>query len=99
MYKVLRLQVSADEERQVRMSGNLSPDVYLPDVPQDPPADPSTPLCDGVERHMVVVASGDTQWKGLATTEPTLSGMWQHTPTNSNLRNACKYGTSRDEAA
>jgi hypothetical protein len=44
LYQALRLQVNVDEHCQVRHSGIFDPDVYLPDVLQDFPRDPSKPL-------------------------------------------------------
>ncbi len=60
IYQALRLRADVDREGTIRLSGIFDPDVYLPAVVQGPPLDPSKPLPDGVKRHKVVVASGNT---------------------------------------
>jgi hypothetical protein len=43
VYEALRLQVTVDGEYQTRLNGIFDPDVYLPSVLRDPPADPTMP--------------------------------------------------------
>jgi hypothetical protein len=65
IYHALRLRANVDREGTIRLAGIFDPDVYLPTVIQGPPLDPSEPLPTGVERHRVVVASGDTHLENL----------------------------------
>jgi hypothetical protein len=60
IYQALRLQVSIDEEGQIRLSGIFSPDVHLHRVMQDPPVDPSKPLPKLPKGTRVHVVSLDT---------------------------------------
>jgi hypothetical protein len=63
IYHALRLRADVDRDGAIRLAGIFDPDVYLPTLVQGPPLDPSEPLPTGVERHRVVVASGDTHWR------------------------------------
>lgn len=57
LYLALQLQATVDRDGQVRLSGIFDPDVYLPSVVQDPPADPSTPRPKIPEGTRVVVTT------------------------------------------
>ncbi len=56
LYQALRLQASAGAEGIIRLSGIFVPDVYLPGVLQDPPADPSKPVPKVSEGTSMVVS-------------------------------------------
>ncbi len=43
LYEALRLQAIVDREGKIRLNGIFDPDVYLPGVLRDPPADPRKP--------------------------------------------------------
>jgi hypothetical protein len=59
IYQALRLEVTVDEERTIRLSGVFSPDVYLPNVLKGPP-DISSPRPQVPEGSRVVVTSDST---------------------------------------
>jgi Recombinase zinc beta ribbon domain len=63
IYRALRLRADVDRDGAIRLAGIFDPDVYLPTLVQGPPLDPSELLPAGVERHRVVVASGNNDWK------------------------------------
>ena len=50
------MQASVGAEGTIRLSGIFDPDVYLPGVLQDPPANPSKPVPKVPEGTRVVVS-------------------------------------------
>jgi hypothetical protein len=65
IYLALALRADVDRKGTICLSGIFDPDVYLPGVMQGPP-DTLTPRLhsfDARERHKVVVASGNNDWK------------------------------------
>jgi hypothetical protein len=59
LYRALRLQVSIDNERQMRISGIFDPDLYFHEVLQDPP-DWLTPRPEVWEQAKVVVTTNSS---------------------------------------
>jgi hypothetical protein len=59
IYHALGLRTDVNRDRTIRLAGIFDPEVYLLTLLQDPPPDLTEPLPAGVERHRVVVASGN----------------------------------------
>ncbi len=78
LYQTLRLRTDADPDGTIRLSGIFSPDVYLLDLIQDFPIDPSEPIPKVPEGTKVFVSPDN-----LPTTASSRS------PSTTTIRSTC----------